>query len=160
MESGERELYSIGEVAERLGLHVRTVRNYVRDGRLKAVRIGKQYRISRADFEALTGRSAADVPADADGGRGHVEVSSIVQVDAIGPDAAHRLSTFVTASAQSPRDTQDPLRVQTVYDRERARMKIVILGGATATAELLHLVDGVLGPENGMLDGGQEAHRA
>lgn len=39
-------------------------------------------------------------------------------------------------------------------------MKIVILGGAAATAELLQLIDGVLGPENGMLDGGQEAHRA
>ena len=44
------------QVAERLGLHVKTVRNYVRDGRLKAVRIGKQYRIARADLEALTGR--------------------------------------------------------------------------------------------------------
>ncbi|MFJ7327785.1 helix-turn-helix domain-containing protein [Streptomyces cyaneofuscatus] len=156
MESAERELYSIGEVAERLGLHVRTVRNYVRDGRLKAVRIGKQYRISRADFEALTGSPSTD---SADVGRGHLEVSSIVQIDAIGPEAAHRLSTFVTASAQSPRDAPDPLRVQTVHDRERARMKIVILGGAAATAELLHLIDGVIGPENGLLDGGPEAHR-
>ncbi|MEW2068080.1 helix-turn-helix domain-containing protein [Streptomyces sp. NPDC007346] len=167
MESGEgRELYSIGEVAERLGLHVRTVRNYVRDGRLKAVRIGKQYRISRADFEALTSHSAADAPdgppSGAGGGRGHLEVSSIVRIDAIGPDAAHRLSTFLTASAQSPRDTPDPLHVQTVHDRERARMKIVILGGASATAELLHLIDGVLGPDNDMLGtgDGQEAHRA
>lgn len=38
-------------------------------------------------------------------------------------------------------------------------MKIVILGGAAATAELLHLIDGVIGPENGLLDGGPEAHR-
>ncbi|MFE2294040.1 helix-turn-helix domain-containing protein [Streptomyces sp. NPDC059452] len=162
MESAERELYSIGEVAERLGLHVRTVRNYVRDGRLKAVRIGKQYRISREDFEALTSRPSTDAPSGDPGGRGHLEVSSIVQVDGVGPDAAHRLSTFVTASAQSPRDAREPLRVQTVYDRERARMKIVILGGAADTAELLHLVDGLLGPDNGMFttDGGQETHRA
>ncbi|MFD6796895.1 helix-turn-helix domain-containing protein [Streptomyces cyaneofuscatus] len=156
MESGERELYSIGEVAEQLGLHVRTVRNYVRDGRLKAVRIGKQYRISRADFEALTGSTSTE---SAGAGRGHLEVSSIVQIDAIGPEAAHRLSTFVTASVRSSRDAPDPLRVQTVHDRERARMKIVILGGAAATAELLHLIDGVTGPENGLLDGGPEAHR-
>ncbi|MEW1612525.1 MULTISPECIES: helix-turn-helix domain-containing protein [unclassified Streptomyces] len=160
MESGERELYSIGEVAERLGLHVRTVRNYVRDGRLKAVRIGKQYRISREDFEALTAHPASGTPSGGEGGRGHLEVSSIVQIDGIGPEAAHRLTTLVTASAQSPRGTPDPLRVQTVHDRERARMKIVVLGGAAVTAELLHLIDGALGPENGMLDGGREGHRA
>ncbi len=53
------ELYSVEQVAERLGLHVRTVRSYVREGRLKAVRIGKQYRIGQADLEALTGRPAA-----------------------------------------------------------------------------------------------------
>ena len=42
-----QDLYSVEQVAAQLGLHVRTVRNYVRDGRLKAVRIGKQYRIAR-----------------------------------------------------------------------------------------------------------------
>ncbi|MFI5859865.1 helix-turn-helix domain-containing protein [Streptomyces sp. NPDC051546] len=148
-----RDLYSVGEVAEMLGLHVRTVRNYVRDGRLKAVRIGKQYRISRADFEALTSLPAPadeEAPAHGEAPRRHVEVSSIVQIDAIGPDAASRLANLVTASAQSPRDTPATLRVQTVYDKERARMKIVILGDAATTADLLQLVDGVLGPGNGM----------
>ncbi|MCY0930410.1 helix-turn-helix domain-containing protein [Streptomyces sp. H27-H1] len=149
-----RELYTVGEVAELLGLHVRTVRNYVRDGRLKAVRIGKQYRISRADFEALTSvtttPAAEDHSAAGRAPRRHLEVSSIVQIDAIGPDAANRLANLVTASAQSPRDSPASLRVQTVYDKERARMKIVILGDAATTADLLHLVDGVLGPGNGM----------
>ena len=53
---------SVEQVAESLGLHVRTVRDYVRGGRLKAVRIGKQYRIARADLDALTGQQG-------DGGR-------------------------------------------------------------------------------------------
>ncbi|MGQ4446683.1 helix-turn-helix domain-containing protein [Streptomyces griseus] len=176
MGNDERELYSVGEVAELLGLHVRTVRNYVREGRLKAVRIGKQYRISKEDFAALTGRPVDDTaghPADGTApvptpapAPGHVEVSSIVQIDALGPDAAHRLGTFVTASTQSARDTADPLRVQTVYDKERTRMKIVILGGAAATADLLHMIDGLLGPDNDLLastdtsTGGQGADRA
>ena len=50
----DQDLYSVEQVAEQLGLHVKTVRNYVRDGRLKAVRIGKQYRmrISRPWLES------------------------------------------------------------------------------------------------------------
>ena len=77
------ELYSVEQVAERLGLHVRTVRNYVRDGRLKAVRIGKQYRISRADLEELTGGTLRATVRESSRRYRHVEVSSIVQVDAI-----------------------------------------------------------------------------
>jgi len=53
-----QDLYSVERVADLLNLHVRTVRNYVREGRLKAVRIGKQYRIAREDLEAMTGRPA------------------------------------------------------------------------------------------------------
>ncbi|WP_328302673.1 helix-turn-helix domain-containing protein [Streptomyces sp. NBC_00435] len=153
MSNEGRELYTVGEVADLLGLHVRTVRNYVREGRLKAVRIGKQYRISREDFEALTSHPApatGEAPAVGEARGPHLEVSSIVQIDAIGPDAASRLANLVTATAQSPRDSPAALRVQTVYDKERARMKIVILGDAATTADLLQLVDGVLGPDNGM----------
>jgi excisionase family DNA binding protein len=135
--------YSVEQVAERLGLHVRTVRNYIRDGRLTAVKIGKQYRVARADLEALTGAPAA--------GPGHVEVSSIVQIDGLAPGAADRLSTLLTAGAQPPRASPDPLRLQTIYDKERSRMKIVILGGPAETADILQLIGGLLGPENGLL---------
>lgn len=145
MENNERGLYSVGEVAELLGLHVRTVRGYVRDGRLKAVRIGKQYRVAREDVEALTGRPAAPATAPA-----RPEVSSIVQIDSVGPAAAQRLSTLLTATAQHPRHSPDPLRIQTFHDEGQARMKIVIMGGAAATADVLLLIESVLGPENGL----------
>ncbi len=76
-----QELYSVEQVAERLGLHVKTVRSYVREGRLKAVRIGKQYRIAREDLEAMTGRP--EPPPEPVLRERHVEVSSIVEIDAI-----------------------------------------------------------------------------
>ena len=140
----QQELYSVEQVAERLGLHVRTVRNYVREGRLKAVRIGKQYRIARADLDALTGAPPLDAAR-----RRHVEVSSIVQVDDIRPDLADRISTVVLAAANAPRDGEDPLRLQTLYDAGRARLKVVVLGSPGDTAELLRLIDTLMEGENG-----------
>jgi excisionase family DNA binding protein len=145
------EMYSVEQVADRLGLHVRTVRGYIRTGRLKAVRIGKQYRIARADLDALIGRprSVADRPA----GVPQVEVSSIVQIDGVDRATADRLSTLVLAGVNTAPDPARPLRIQTVHDEERDRMKIVILGGAAATADVLHLLDSVLGGESGLFAG-------
>jgi len=142
-----QDLYSVDQVAERLGLHVRTVRNYVRDGRLKAVRIGKQYRIARADLEAFTGQPASPTAREAAGRHRRVEVTSIVQIDAIGRDAADRISTMLMAAVSGPREGNDRIRIQTGYDEESASMKVVILGGAAAAAELLRLV-GVLTEED------------
>lgn len=127
-----QELYSVEQVADRLGLHVRTIRNYVRDGKLNAVRIGKQYRISREDVEAFTGISAAF---GGDARERHVEVSSIVQVDAIDRAGAERISTHLQALAD-----QGGLRVESAYDEDRASLKVIILGNPDVTADLLRLV--------------------
>jgi excisionase family DNA binding protein len=131
-----QELYSVAEVADRLGLHVRTIRNYVRAGRLKAVRIGKQYRISREDLEAFTGTSAA--VSDTDSSPRHVEVSSIVQVDAIDRAGADRITTHVVASLNQ--GGIGHLRVEAAYDEDRATLKLIVLGEPEASADLLRLI--------------------
>jgi excisionase family DNA binding protein len=138
------ELYSVEQVAERLGLHVRTVRNYVREGRLKAVRIGKQYRIAGEDLAALTGGSVPATPRENAQRTRHVEVSSVVAVDAISRQDADRVMTLVMAAVNGRRENDDPMRVQTVYDEERARLRILLLGGAQTSAELLRLVGALL----------------
>lgn len=135
-------LYSVEEVAERLGLHVRTVRGYVRDGKLPATRIGKQYRITRADLEAFTGLPAPEGGSVAR--QRHSEVSSIIEVDAADPAIADRVSTLLTAAAGTRTGEGQPLRVQTFYDRERARLKVILVGGLGDTARLLEYMEGVL----------------
>ncbi|WFF05258.1 helix-turn-helix domain-containing protein [Micromonospora sp. WMMD1076] len=142
------DMYSVEQVADLLGLHVRTVRGYIRSGRLRATRIGKQYRIARADLDALTGRPA---PPSAPG----AEVSSVVRLDGVDRAAADRLATLVLAGVNTHHDPDRPLRVQTVHDEERHRMTIMILGDLTATADLLRLLDGVLDGGNGLLGGGE-----
>ncbi|WP_435204655.1 helix-turn-helix domain-containing protein [Micromonospora sp. bgisy143] len=141
------DMYSVEQVAERLGLHVRTVRGYIRSGRLKAVRIGKQYRIAARDLNALTGQTPAAATTTA-----AAEVSSIVQVDGVDRAAADRLGTLVLASANTGHDPANPLRVQTVHDDQRRRLKIIIIGDPAGTAELLHLLDAVLTADNGLFN--------
>ncbi|WP_232788730.1 helix-turn-helix domain-containing protein [Streptomyces odonnellii] len=138
-----REFYSVEQVAGLLDLHVKTVRGYVRDGRLRATRVGKQYRIAREDLEAFTG-SAAPPPVRR---TRYAEVSGIVQIDAISPEAMTRLTNTVMALALSRDGSQgsgDRLRVETVYDEERATLKIIVLGALDTTADLLKVINTLL----------------
>ncbi len=45
--------FSCKEVADKYGVTVRTVWCWVREGKLKAVRIGKLYRIKQQDLDAF-----------------------------------------------------------------------------------------------------------
>jgi len=135
------ELFSVDQVADRLGLHVKTVRNYVREGRLKAVRIGKQYRISREDLESLTGHPLPAPARETVSRERHTEVSSIVEVDAVSPDVANRLTNALVASANSRGGAGDPLRIHSVYDEQRARLKVILIGDLETTASLLRFIN-------------------
>jgi excisionase family DNA binding protein len=121
------EWYSLEDVADRLGLHVRTVRSYVRDGRLGAVRIGKQYRVSHADLQALTGGSSRSR---------QVGVTSVLDVDGIDAAAAERLASFVRGL---PKPARAP-HVDVVHEPERDRLKVIVVGSVEANVELLRLV--------------------
>ena len=129
-----QEMYSVEQVAEQLGLHVRTVRNYVREGRLKAVRIGKQYRIAREDLDAFTGAESKIRRTR------HVEVSSIVEIDAISPEDASRIAVMAVSAANGRGHEEQPLRIQTAYDEVRGRLKIIVIGDLGTTAELLRWI--------------------
>jgi excisionase family DNA binding protein len=135
-----QDLYSVEQVAERLGLHVKTVRNYVREGRLKAIRIGKQYRISGDDLAALTGRPVASFRPHPVSRSRHVEVSSIVEIDAVSPETANRLTTGLMGSAQG-------VRIEAIYDAERGRMKIILVGSMETNASYFKFITTILEAE-------------
>lgn len=171
------QYYSVEQVAELLGLHVRTVRSYAREGRLRATRIGKQYRIAREDLEAfMGGSSAAPAPAGGPGSgpgpgtgsapvaaavasaggaaaggaarRRRTEASTIVEIDGIDRESVTRLVNLLMAVATGRPQDGSRLTIQTVRDDERERLKVVVLGDLADTAELLRMIDGLVGGQS------------
>jgi excisionase family DNA binding protein len=137
----EEVLYSVEQVADRLGLHVKTVRNYVREGRLKAVRIGKQYRIAATDLAALTGRPVSELDPEPARRTRHVEVSSVVEVSAISPELSDRVTNMLVGIGNTRGNPEDePMRVQTIYDAARGQLKIILIGSLETARSLLKLI--------------------
>ena len=147
LQNMKQGLYSVEQVADRLGLHVRTVRNYVRDGRLKAVRIGKQYRIAAEDLAAMTGHPASSLDTEPVRRERHVEVSSIVEIDVISPEVANRVTNLLIGAANMRRSPEERLRIETIYDEERARLKIIVVGSMESSASTFRMIQAVLEEE-------------
>jgi excisionase family DNA binding protein len=134
-------LLSVEDVASTLGVHVRTVRRYLREGRLKGVKIGKQYRIHSADLAALTGKQATATTAEANPRR-HSEASVVVQIDAIDRDSAMQVMNGLGGAIKGrDKHSDTPLRLDTVYDETRARLKVIATGSLANTVGLMRLVE-------------------
>jgi excisionase family DNA binding protein len=138
--STSTEFYSPEEVASKLGLHVRTIRRFIRNGKLRATRIGKQYRISAVELAAL---AAPASPAPVISRVRRVLVTSIVDIDAISRTESDRITTLVTSIFTAARDSGHK-RVDTLYFEEQGRLRITIHADAGYTASLLGMINGVL----------------
>jgi excisionase family DNA binding protein len=137
----ESHMYSLDQVAVRLGLNVRTVRAYVRTGRLRAIRIGKQYRVAREELEALVGAgNSREVVAR----RRRAEVSSVVQMDAVSQNMVLRLNDHLRNAVKTPREDGSALRVETIYDQRRAHLKVIVIGSLSAVAHVFGLMGAIL----------------
>jgi excisionase family DNA binding protein len=137
----ESRMYSLDQVAERLGLHVRTVRAYVRTGRLRAIRLGKQYRVAREDLESIIRTSNSP---DAVSRRRSAEVSSVVQMDAVTQNMMLRIADHLRTAAKVPRDDDSALRVETIYDQGHAHLTVIVIGSLSAAATVYGLLGAIL----------------
>jgi excisionase family DNA binding protein len=142
-----KQLFTVEEVAERLNLHVKTVRRIIREGRLPAKRIGKEYRITRSALEEFAGAPADPVTPDVPRTR-QVLVSSIVDIDAISPEEGQRITTMIMAGLNSRRGEPDFPRVDSLYDPERARLRLMITANPTLTSDLLRTIAALAAPKN------------
>ena len=61
--------------------------------------------------------------------------------------AMSRVTNTLLAAAKSRPEGDDPLRVDTIYDQERARLKVILSGGIATTASLLKFITAYLDHE-------------
>lgn len=128
------ELCTVDEAAERLKLHPKTVLRFINEGRLRATRLGKSFRIRRADLDELLGIPQRTEDAASPW------VTAIVDVPGTDAERARKWARQIP-SALKMRPAEGPtLRADVVYEPERAHLKIVIVGPPADTAQLLSLV--------------------
>jgi len=75
MTDDQKQMYSVRDVAELFDVDPESVRRWIRSGNLKASKVGRGYRVSRADLEAYyRDKGGGDLFATEEGVRHHVSV--------------------------------------------------------------------------------------
>jgi excisionase family DNA binding protein len=136
-----KDFYTPDEVAELLDLHVRTIRRYIHEGRLKASRIGKQYRVTASDLDAFVGSDQAERAIASAGRRRRVLVSTTVDIEAISPQETYRITTALTGAFNAKQEGGSGKRLDCIYYEEQGRLRIII----NAELETANAVLGLIG---------------
>ena len=57
MAKGQGEYYTARELADKLAVNIMTIYRYIGAGKLKAYKLGKEFRIERAEFERFMNKA-------------------------------------------------------------------------------------------------------
>jgi excisionase family DNA binding protein len=128
--------YTVEHAAERLKLHPKTVLRFIKDGRLRATRIGKAYRILGSDLDAFAGVTAhrRAIAAEA-------RATLILDTPDVDPETAQRLSRFLPAARMGNETHADNMSLDIAYDPARRNLKIVMVGSPGDVAHMLKLIE-------------------
>jgi excisionase family DNA binding protein len=128
------DLLTVEAAAERLKLHTRTVLRFIREGRLKAAKVGKQYRIRGADLDALAGITpSAGLPG--------ARVTAVIDVPDVDDRLRQRLTAALMGAAAMPSARAEALSVNLAHDPVRRTLKVIAVGAPGDVAALLTLTE-------------------
>ncbi|MBN3792629.1 helix-turn-helix domain-containing protein [Burkholderia sp. Ac-20353] len=132
--------HTVEEAAARLRIHPKTVLRFIREGKLRATRVGRAYRIVDADLAAFAQTkpaAAAPVPRA-------VRVTSIVDI----PDASQSLHQYLSRSlhamASGRTSYVDPVRIDVTFDPAASQVKIIVAATPADTAALMSSLEMLL----------------
>lgn len=127
--------YTVEQIAQMLQMHPKTVQRYIREGKLRAVKVGKGWRVGGHDLSVFTeGETAA---------RGETPtavVSCVADVFAADKATAIRIVNTLTSGLNSKPAGEGQCSMQTQYIPEEQKLRITLYGSARVAAALLDTI--------------------
>jgi excisionase family DNA binding protein len=126
--------YTVDSAAEKLDVHPRTVLRFINQGKLKAVKVGRQWRIKNIDLRAFIGEPVEERKSSA---------SAVIDIPVSDRNEADRYQTLVMASLNSRNGNVNGIdrRVDCIYNREEQTVRFVLWGGISFVKDFFTLLD-------------------
>lgn len=130
------DILTVEAAANVLQLHPKTVLRFIREGRLRATKVGKQYRILRSDLRSLVGSDRGNVL--------EARVTSIVDIADADAVLVQRLSAVLLGAGKGKETSGTAMSIDIAHDPERNSVKVIIIASPDDAAMCLKLVSACL----------------
>lgn len=152
----ENKFYTIDQVAEILGIHHKTVRKFIKEGKLNANKLGKQWRISPLDLERFTKVEDSIDESEAISYdeeielsnnelnfevKNEIKVSSVIDIEGIDSDEYSRISNMLLAVMNCKNDSLQKNTINIKYSKNVNRLRVMLWANINTTKEVLDVIE-------------------
>ena len=140
----EEKYYSVEQIATMIDMHPKTIQRYLREGKLKAQKIGKSWRVSGHDLSTFVEGTEADgasgvvhgVQAIIGAAMENIRVSTVIDIPVKSSADAVQIVNWVTSSmnSKSPESVQTSMTSQYIESEHLLR---IMLWGSPSFMEII-----------------------
>lgn len=143
----ENQFYTIDKIAEILGMHHKTIRKFITEGKLGANKVGKQWRISGHDLSVfmeknnvsinnkkISEESNIDFVTNGelkDTIKQKVNVSTVVDINDVDKEEYFRISNTLIAVMNCKDSEMEKSTINMKYDEKVNRLRVLLWGNVS-----------------------------
>lgn len=136
------KMYSIAELQTILNLHPKTILRFIHEGKIRARKIGRSWKVSENDLKAychgeLAGGQTSDRTPQYETLEQRITVSAVVEINEQNSEEASRLSNSFMALLNCEKGSQGNSRFDFFYYPEIEKAKYVFYGSAPFVGRIL-----------------------
>ncbi|OZV13130.1 hydroxyacid dehydrogenase [Tissierella sp. P1] len=151
----EGKFYTVNQVAEILGMHHKTIRKFITQGKLGANKLGKQWRISEEDLNSFmkqdVNTSDEDIKEDEEIEfstneinlsiiRPKINVSAVIEINEIDMEQYMRISNTLIAIMNCKDPSIGKSTMNMKYSKKDNRLRVMLWGTMKFTEEMLSTI--------------------
>ncbi|WP_160680493.1 helix-turn-helix domain-containing protein [Clostridium sp. C8-1-8] len=152
----ENQFYTIDKIAEILGMHHKTIRKFITEGKLPASKVGKQWRISGHDLSIFMEKNNVNISDKEiseesnidfvtngeikDTVNEKVNVSTVVDINDIDKEEYFRISNTLIALMNCKDPKMGKSTVNVKYDEKVSRLRVLLWGNIGFIEEMLSVI--------------------
>lgn len=160
----EEKFYTIDQIAEMLELHHKTIRKFINEGKLRANKIGKQWRITGHDLSLFMENNNVNIKnvnksddenikfstssIDDKNITSKIGISTVVDLNSIDLNEYRKLSNMLLAVMNSKDNNLSNSTINIKYYPEAQNLKIMLWGGIEFIKEMLDFISTLIESSN------------
>ena len=152
----EEKFYTIDQIAEILGMHHRTIRKFITEGKLRANKVGKQWRISGHDLSLFMEDNNVNIKSnnklenekiefstgdiDSNNKTNKINISTVIDINEVDMDEHKRISNMLLALMNSKDSKISNSTINIKYYKNDKNLKVMLWGDIEITNVMLDFI--------------------
>lgn len=135
-----KDYYTVDQISDMLNIHPKTIQRYIREGKLRAAKIGKGWRVNGHDLSTFIENDSNEKSDSGKQSKSSFIASSVIDIIVDGKEDAIRIMNTLTATLNTKPSEYGQSSMQSQYIERENMVRITLWGGIRFMAIMMDMI--------------------